>query len=637
MKYPRLLLGLLVAVLLIGAFAISRADDQSPELVQLDSRSASNPVTSDDNSTFTQGETWVSDPVQPVVVGKVTDATPWDGEFGIDREINPRMTLGSAIVPPPIKEGIDPLLEIQAASSAFRQPDGFETPIINQNGGGFSGVNPPDPVGDVGPDHYVQMINGSQGTIVNIYNKSDGTQAVAPFILDSLAPSGSCTNGFGDPILFFDTIEQRWLLSEFSGSGNFICTYLSDGANPVTATWTFYGFQYPTFPDYFKIGAWDGSLFISANTGLGPMLSAVNWDAMLAGSPSQLVTTTVPGLSAFSFETLTAADRDGFLDVPAGAPGIFMRHNDDEAHQPGSADPNQDWLEVWEYDVDWNNPGAATATQVADIGIAEISSELCGFTAFACVPQPNSSTTLDPLREPVMWRLQYRNFGGYETLVSNLVTDVNGNDLHGIRWFELRRSATEGGTWSLYQEGTISPDSTHRWMGAASMDGAGNIALIYNVSASSGVFPGVRYIGRLASDPLGTMPQGEYVLVNGSSPNASNRYGDYSTLTVDPVDDCTFWGTAEYNPASQWSTRIGAFRFDACGTADFTLSLNPTEVSACAPSTETVTVNVGQVSGFTDPVTLSATGVPANVTTSFAPNPVTPPGSSTLTLNISGS
>ena len=161
-----------------------------------------------------------------------------------------------------------------------------------------------------------------------------------------------------------------------------------------------------------------------------------------------------------------------------------------------------------------------------------------------------------------MWRLAYRNFGSRQVLVGNFTTDVNGNDRAGVRWFELRKT---GAAWSLYQEGTYAPGTTlNRWMGAIAMDGSGNIALGYNVSDSA-TYPGIRYAGRLASDALGTLPKGEHTLVNGTASNGSNRYGDYSAMSVDPSDDCTFWFTGQWNAAGTWSTRIGKLKFDECG------------------------------------------------------------------------
>ena len=177
-----------------------------------------------------------------------------------------------------------------------------------------------------------------------------------------------------------------------------------------------------------------------------------------------------------------------------------------------------------------------------------------------------------------MWRSQYRNFGTHETLVGNLVTDVDGADRGGIRWYELRR--TGGGAWALHQEGTYSPDTTHRWMGSIAMDGSGNIALGYSASSSS-VFPSIRYTGRLAGDALGTMPQVETTIVAGAGSQTDHtRWGDYSSMNVDPADDCTFWYTNEYTPASGlWNTQVASFRFAGCGSPLPSLSINDVQVT----------------------------------------------------------
>jgi hypothetical protein len=251
---------------------------------------------------------------------------------------------------------------------------------------------------------------------------------------------------------------------------------------------------------------------------------------------------------------------DFTLDLPQSglADHIF------EHFGPPPPDPAQDYLEIFEFQVDFATPANSTFSGPIAIPIAEIDSDLCGLSSFFCFPQPGTGTTLDPLREVIMWRLQYRNFGSHETLVGNLVTDVDGTDHGGIRWFELRK--TGAGPWSLFQEGTYAPDAAHRWMGSIAMDQAGNIALGYSVSDDTSIFPSIRYTGRLASDPPGTMPQGEVSLIAGSgSQTFATRWGDYSSMNVDPANDCTFWYTNEYMPAGgAWQTRIGSFTFPSC-------------------------------------------------------------------------
>jgi hypothetical protein len=239
-----------------------------------------------------------------------------------------------------------------------------------------------------------------------------------------------------------------------------------------------------------------------------------------------------------------------------------------------------------------------------------------------------ANASLDPLREVIMNRLVYRNFGTHETLLGNFVTDI-GADIGGVRWFELRRTGGAG-NWTLYQEGTYAPTLLdNRWMGGIAMDGSGNIALAYNVSSQT-IFPSIRYTGRLASDTLGLMTQPETVLGAGTASNASNRYGDYSQMSIDPSDDCTFWFTGQFNPASTWNTRIGSFKFDQCGAPS--PSPTPTATATATPTATATATPAGSISGTvtygTAPagpprpvpaVSLAAAGlIPVNATTNAA-------------------
>lgn len=446
----------------------------------------------------------------------------------------------------------------------------FDTPIVNIDGQGFNGVQPPDTVGDVGIDYYVQAINHPNGSAVTIYNKSDGSVAVPEFFMDTLAPSGPGTDGAGDPIVLFDHLANRWFMAEFGSSSNGLSVFVSQTSDPTTGNWNHYFFGTAQFPDYPKFSVWPDGYYVSTNEGGDPPVYVMDRENMLLGNPARPIQRfTDPGssLAGFGFQAFTPADVDGPAP-PTDAPAIFMRHRDDEVHNVGANDPAQDFLEIWEFDSDLDTPALSSFTQVANIPIAEIDSDLCGLTSFSCFAQPGTTTQLDPLREVIMWRLQYRNFGTHEALVGNLTTDVDGTDHGGVRWFELRRTGGLAGTWGLHQEGTVAPDGDNRWMGAVAMDGKGNIAVGYNVGSST-TSPGIRYTGRLESDPLGTMPQGEHTLVDGIGNNGSNRWGDYSAMSIDPVDDETFWFTGEYADNGVWNTRIGAFVLDAPSDNDF--------------------------------------------------------------------
>src|SRR5262249_32664333 len=225
-----------------------------------------------------------------------------------------------------------------------------------------------------------------------------------------------------------------------------------------------------------------------------------------------------------------------------------------------------DQLQIWGFHADWNAPANSTFTKLQAVTTAPFDSNLCGYGA--CVPQPDTTRKLDTLSDRLMFRLQYRNFGAYATLVTNHTVDVDGADHAGIRWYELRNS---GAGWNIHQQGTFAPDADHRWMGSIAMDGGGNIALGYSVAGLS-TYLSIRYTGRLATDPAGTLPQGETTLVDGagSQTSSNGRWGDYSAMTVDPTDDCTFWYTQEYYAAtsvSGWQTRFGSFKFPSCGAS----------------------------------------------------------------------
>ncbi|HSX61701.1 MAG TPA: hypothetical protein VLF18_16025, partial [Tahibacter sp.] len=541
----------------------------------------------------------------------------------------------------------DPLVPLQFTEPT-RGGNTFTTPIINV-AGSTSQASPPDPTGDVGTTHFVQSVNGSGGSEVRIYRKSDGS-FVRSFSMVSLGGTGACASGLGDPIVLFDELASRWVLTEFSTqSGRSLCVYVSDTDNleAPTVTWYKYTFTMPAFPDYPKYGVWGDAYYVGANesgtSGARPVY-AMDRTKMLAGQPATFQRVTIPNLAGFGFQMTTPADHDGIDAPPAGARGIFMRHRDDESHNSGSNNPTQDFLEVYQLAVDFTTPANTVLSGPVNIPIAEFSSNLNGLTAFNAFPQP-SGQKLDPLREPVMNRLAYRNFGSYESLIGNLVTDIDGNDTGGIRWFELRRVGGIANPWTLYQEGTwagaASPhDGIDRWMAGISMDSSGNIAMAYSmVRQSPALFPALGYVGRLSSDPLGTMTTPETTLIAGSGNHGNERWGDYFQMGVDPVDGCTFWFTGEYMPSTTKGTRIGSFKFDACGTPTFTVNGTNLSQEVCTAAGTAnltpVTVNVGSVSGFVTPVNLAfANALPTGFSGGFTPTTVTPPGSSTVAMSV---
>ncbi|MGB4860050.1 MAG: hypothetical protein WBP11_12095 [Dokdonella sp.] len=552
----------------------------------------------------------------------------------------------------PVAAGVDKLAQLQRDYDASVNPIGraFTTPVYSFEGAPGTTL-PPDPTGDVGATQFVQAVNASGGTRVRVYNKSDGAQ-VGNFILTTqLGGTGACANGFGDPIVVYDGIADRWVITEFSNTaGRTLCVYVSATSDALGGTFYRYGFQTASFPDYPKYGVWPNAYYVGANessvSGQRPFL-ALERAPMLTGAAARFVRVNVPNLPGFGFQMTTPASVTGPDVPPTGAPGIFMRHVDDEAHFPGSNDPTKDYLQMWQFAVDWTPPTPTTTlTGPSQIFIEEFSSDLNGLTAFNAFPQPNG-TKLDPLREPIMNILMYRNLGAYEAIVGNMVTDVDGADTGGVRWFELRRTGGLAGTWSLFQEGTYAPADAggpaDRWMAGTGIDSSGNLGLAYSVTRQSpGIFASLRYTGRLTGDPLGVMTATETELATGTRSQGADRWGDYHQIGVDPVDGCTFWFVGEYmGPAGGTNnTRVGAFRHDNCGMPSFTLSPTIANANICVMASSVAlspnTINVGSVSGFNSPVSLILSTLPAGFMGTFTPSTVpTLPGTSTLDLTAS--
>jgi hypothetical protein len=503
------------------------------------------------------------------------DIPPVVPKPGPDREVpNRRYDRPSR----PAAPGGDPLL----LSSQAAGPSIQSTPAPIRNLEGMSADDnfallamrfaPADPVGDVGPTHYVQAVN----LLLSVHLKSTGARIYGPVALQTLWSGfgGLCeSQNDGDPIVLYDDAADRWVISQFAIDTNFSghqCIAVSTTGNP-TGSYHRYDFAMtPAFlNDYPKIGVWPDGYYLSVNEFddlgffYGVTVAAFERAPMLTGASAQMVLFHPypcgwfnPPVPECPF-SLQPAHWEGGTPPPGGAPNPFLMAWDDEVNGTGA---NPDGYRLYDFAVNWTSPASSTFTARPHVASPEFDRQI--FT----VPEPAPGEGLDALADYTMYRLQYRNFGGHEALVTNHTVDVNGADLAGIRWAELRRSG--GGGWTLHQTGTHAPaDGLHRWNGSIAMDGVGHIALGYNV-ASSSKHASIRYVSRAAADPLGTLPGGEIELVAGSGVQQSsgNRWGDYAALSVDPADDCTFWLTQEYLTDSgqyDWKTRIGAF--DLCG------------------------------------------------------------------------
>ncbi len=534
--------------------------------------------------------------------------------------------------------GVDVGLQTTAGVEAM------PAPTVNFEGiSNVDGVLPPDTQGDVGPNHYVQWVNLSYG----VWDKS-GNQLSGPTAGNTLwtgFDSICANNNDGDPITVYDYLADRWMMSQFqvnaSGS-SYQCIAVSTTGDPM-GSWNRYRYTWPgsLMNDYPHFGLWPDAYYMTANQFIyssgawqGAGVAAYERDKMLIGAAAQMVYFNLYTVNA-EYGGQLPADMDGTTQPASGAPGLIMEWDNSGLLGPDDA------LRVWKFHVDWTTPansylgtGAAGTAGGPNwtINTNDVDPTICGSSA--CIDQPGTTQNLDQISDRLMHRVQYRNFGGYQTLVGNHTVDTNNPaGIAGIHWFELRNTGTD---WAMYQQGTYGPaDNANRWMGSIAMDNAGNMALGYSVSSSS-IYPSIRYAGRLSTDPLGTLPQAETQLIAGSGyqSHSAARWGDYSAMQVDPVDDCTFWYTQEYiqtSGSANWQTRVGAFKFDACGTPDFTLGVTPASQDVCVGSNAAYNVNVGSISGYSSPVTLSTSGNPGAA--GFVPNPVTPPGSSAMTIS----
>jgi hypothetical protein len=433
-------------------------------------------------------------------------------------------------------------------------------------GNGFTGpsgaftVNsaPPDTSGAMGATQYVQVVNSG----LAVFSKA-GTVLMGPVPTNTLfqGMTGPChDDNDGDATVVYDKAASRWVVSQFAvtASPYFQCVAVSVTSD-ATGAWNTYSFPYGTsFPDYPKMGVWPDAYYttfniFNGNTFGGAKLCAYDRTKMLAGAAT--VTQQCYQLST-SYGGVLPADLDGATAPPAGAPNYLLNF--------GASS-----LNMWKFHVDWTNSANSTLSSPISIPVATFATACGGGT---CVPQLGVTQKLDSLGDRLMYRLSYRNFtgtGAHESLLvshSVKVGTTHKNPYTGVRWYEIR---TPGTTPTVYQQSTYSPDtSTFRWMPSIAMDKVGNIAVGYSASSGS-INPAIRYTGRLVTDALSTL-QPESTMLNGTgSQTGSNlaRWGDYSTMTVDPTDDCTFWYSTEYlrtNGAFNWSTQIASFKYPNC-------------------------------------------------------------------------
>jgi hypothetical protein len=493
-----------------------------------------------------------SAPLAQLVIGSTVKIN------GPDREAEMPRATGA----PRLSGKVDPVASpLYVPLTGVSQLIGFDGQSANDNRAvfGFAFV-PPDTVGAVGNKQYVQMVN----VTIAVYNKSDGSLQLGPAPIHSLwnGFGGLCENGGespfysdgGDPVVLYDRMANRWLVTQLQYDETFThsaqCIAVSTTSD---ATGSYNRFQYDfgtNFPDYPKFGIWPDGYYNSINVFpggfAGAQACAFDRAAMLTGSDAKMICFQQPP----SVSSILPSDLDGSTLPPAGAPNYFV----------GLADSSH--LGLYAFHADFKNPARSSFTGPTPVTVAPFN-ELCArSTTVACIPEPQPGEKVDGLGDRVMFRLAYRNFGDHESLVVNHT--VAGGDVGAVRWYEIR---SPGVLPTVYQQGTVSDPDTSYWMGSIAMDKAGDIALGFS-AMSHNLFSSVHVAGRTPSDPLGQM-RGPMVLATGSGVqfNSFKRWGDYSSMTLDPKDDCTFWYTQEYYIATgsfNWGTRIGAFKFDNC-------------------------------------------------------------------------
>lgn len=474
-------------------------------------------------------------------------------------------------VPPELGPGTQQEMEME--EPPFRQIAPAFDPVVQSSPGSpqqagivlsfdaitNGGAVPPDTNGAPGLTQYLQVVNWKYA----VFDKATGQVTFGPYSVTTIFKGfgGACEfNQVGDPTVRFDRMAGRWVIQQIAGTGGtyLICAAVSTTSD-ATGAYARYAFSYGTkLPDYPKLAVWPDAYYVNAdiygNGFEGTSSCALDRNSMLQGLSAAAICFKT-GSNVFQ---LLPADLDGPIPPPTGAPN----------YQVGNASASNNTLQLYKFHVDFANPQNSTYTGPFPISVA-------GYTVpcwSACVPQLGTSNRLDALGGFMMYRLAYRNFipvtvpktaaqAAHETLVAEHSVQGNGTPIV-TRWYEFR--APENGNFTVYQQGTFAPDSYWRWMGSIGMDKKGDIALGYSLSDAT-LYPSIYFTGRVPEDPLGTMEQ-EVSIIAGANYQSTNRWGDYSSMVPDPVDDCTLWYTTEYlqSGSQSWKTRVAALKFSSC-------------------------------------------------------------------------
>ena len=466
-------------------------------------------------------------------------------------------------------------------------------PQTTFSGVGFNGLYPPDPNIAVGPNHIVELVN----TEIAVFSKTGSIYPGYPKQLNLLWTNlgGSCsTNDVGDPIVQYDKLADRFIVSQI---GNRVAPFSEciavSTTNDPTGSYYMYSYNFNSLDDYPKFGIWPTISNAAYLTSYASVLCAYDRSAMLIGATAAAVCFDI-------FGVFMPSDLDGSNPPLDGSPGYFMDFDTTSS------------LRLYKLAPNFAIPSNSSLDGPTEIPVATFD-PTCG--TFNGIPQPDSSPSLEALCDRLMYRLAYRNFGDHEAMVVN--HSVTTGASVGVRWYEFRKTpASNSGDVALYQQGTFAPDSSYRWMGSIAMDQLGDMGLGYSLSSST-IYPSISYTGRTASDPLGSMnAENSLQLGSGSQTDSNARWGDYSSMRIDPSDDCLFWYVNEYYAATSdknWSTAIGSFKFNGCNNPpgpDFGISASssPRAFTVGSQATSQGMVTVAWLNGLNGPVQLTTDG-----------------------------
>jgi hypothetical protein len=422
-----------------------------------------------------------------------------------------------------------------------------------------TGSYPPDTNLAVGATQVVEFVNSQFAVFSKAGGVLQGATNLYQMFVNMTGDDCSWRAG-GDPVVLYDRIAGRWVMTRYLFNPNILCIGVSQTSDAL-GIYNLYSYAFgPDTADYPKFGVWPDAYYFTANTFsasgpfTGAQVCAFDRYAMVNGLPNA---TRVCFQGNTSWHSLLPADLDSTLLPAAGAPGLFLQYDTDA-------------LSLFKFHVDFSTPANSTFTGPTSIPVASFQ-RACG----SCVQQPSTKDELETLGDRLMFRVSYRNFGSYESVLATHAVRVSysgNNDQTAIRWYELR---FPGGNPSVYQQSTFSPDTTmYRWLGTMAQDKLGNMLLGYN-AANSTTFPSVRFTMRLVSDPLNQMQPEQIAKIGAGSQtvpadstSGRDRWGDYATVAVDPADGCSMWFATEYltatGPSNTWATHLFAAKLGGC-------------------------------------------------------------------------